>query len=66
MKLTPRVSGNCVTCDASETCGSLSRQKHIHIEVEANGTWLCVEWGSTNTTGTSMFMVTKISTHIEV
>ena len=27
---------------------------------------LCVQWGSTNTTGTSMFMVMKISTHIKV
>ena len=27
---------------------------------------LCVEGGSTNTTGTSMFMVMKISTHIKV
>ena len=26
---------------------------------------LCVEWGSTNTTGTSMFMMMKISTHIK-
>ena len=27
---------------------------------------LCVEWGSTNTTGTSMFLMMKISTHINV
>ena len=32
------------------------------------GIWvgLCVEWGSTNTAGTSMFMMMKISTHIKV
>ena len=27
---------------------------------------MCVEWGSTNTAGTSMFMMIKISTHKSV
>ena len=44
-------------------------KKHCKISEVTSGDELegmCVEWGSSNTAGTSLFMKTKISTHIEV
>ena len=41
-------------------------QRQGQMDMVHEGWGFCVEWGSTNRTGTLMFMMMKTSTHIEV